>query len=571
MADFTHHTNCTECGSSDGLAVYSDGGGTCFSCGYTSKQLNTEAKPERTTMPKTKKVKLVPKNKIKYKKITRRKISEETCRKYEYGIADIDFIDPDSGDWMTYDTEVANYRDMDGTLVAQKLKTQEDKMFKFPGGNAELLFGAHLWRNKGGKRIVITEGEMDALAVAEAFECKWPVVSIAAGSKSAKECIAHNLEFLESFDEIILWFDSDKAGIEALNECKGLIPSGKLSAIPFDSEHKDASALLMAKGSQAVKNRTYEAKIIKEDGVISGQDLKFEDIYSALKKGMNYPYKELNEKLMGMREEEITLLTAGTGIGKTTIGTEWLYHLLQENPEEKVGMIYLEENSKKTVQRFIALDNNVNLNTLRLNPALISKKNYRASYDKFFAGGKADRVFIYDHFGAVDGRNLINKIKYMHHAKGCNTILIDHITIAVSMSQDQQEETHKAIETLMTTLRMFTNQTGCHIIAIVHLKRKSGDAKSFGDGGTVSITDLKGSSALEQLADNIIAVERNQQAVTEEDKCQAFVRVLKARESGDTGPAGTIFFNKLKGRYSDASEDFGQMDDYEEGEDVEEE
>ena len=34
---FVRHEPCPECTSSDAFAVYSDGGGYCFSCGYHSK------------------------------------------------------------------------------------------------------------------------------------------------------------------------------------------------------------------------------------------------------------------------------------------------------------------------------------------------------------------------------------------------------------------------------------------------------------------------------------------------------------------------------------------------------
>ena len=79
---------------------------------------------------------------------------------------------------------------------------------------------------------------------------------------------------------------------------------------------------------------------------------------------------------------------------------------------------------------------------------------------------------------------------------------------------------------------------------MVHLKRVTG--KSFNDGGQVTLADLRGSGSLEQLSDNVIALERNQQAEgNEKDKSR--LRVLKCRETGDTGEADCLIYNRETG------------------------
>jgi twinkle protein len=62
----------------------------------------------------------------------------------------------------------------------------------------------------------------------------------------------------------------------------------------------------------------------------------------------------------------------------------------------------------------------------------------------------------------------------------------------------------------MTKLRSLAEETGVGIIAIVHLKRAKD--KTFNEGSQISLNDLRGSASLEQLSDNVIALERDQQA-----------------------------------------------------------
>jgi twinkle protein len=66
--------------------------------------------------------------------------------------------------------------------------------------------------------ITITEGEIDALSVSQAFRNKYPVVSVPNGAQSAAKALAENYEYLDKFDKIVLMFDMDKPGREA-SEC----------------------------------------------------------------------------------------------------------------------------------------------------------------------------------------------------------------------------------------------------------------------------------------------------------------------------------------------------------------
>ena len=84
------------------------------------------------------------------------------------------------------------------------------------------MFGMSQWAS-GGKFITVTEGELDALAVAEMFDGKWPVVSIKRGAAAAAKDIKENLEWLETFDKVVICFDNDEKGIAAAKESGMLI------------------------------------------------------------------------------------------------------------------------------------------------------------------------------------------------------------------------------------------------------------------------------------------------------------------------------------------------------------
>jgi twinkle protein len=135
----------------------------------------------------------------------------------------------------------------------------------------------------------------------------------------------------------------------------------------------------------------------------------------------------------------------------------------------------------------------------------------------------------------------------MYLAKVCKVdfIMLDHISIVTSGMESSSEGERKDIDILMTKLASFTQETGVGVVAVVHLKRVNG--KNFNEGGQVSLNDLRGSASLEQLSDNVWAIERDQQADAETSDMMT-VRVLKNREVGDLGETDVLIYNRTTGR-----------------------
>lgn len=553
--EFVNHTSCPDCGGTDCLAVYTNGTGYCWgTCDADGDGFKSKAKMEGRDATD-----FIEKPKTKSKLFTgmleysilkaRGNISKKVCEKYGYGYGNYKLQGRETR------CQIANYYNDKGQVVAQKIR-DKDKNFLFVGdGGSQLLWGKHLWRNKGGKKLVITEGELDALSVAEAYDGKYPVVSLPTGANSVKKSLLANYEWVESFDQVVIWFDSDEAGVKAQEIVKEIFSPEKLWFVPNDPNYKDANEVLINEGRQAVIQRIYEAKEHQEEDVVKGSDIVFEDMMVDIKKGRTLPYPKLQELTMGTRDCELWLWTAGSGIGKSTIVTEVGKAQVDSDKSMVLGCIYLEESTSKTVDRFVALDHDVALKNLRINHSLITNDQAYDTYEKYF---KSNRIHFYKHFGSLSTGKLINKIRYMHKVLGCDTFILDHISIVVSGTNSDEGE-RKQLDIFMTDLRTLIEETGIAIHAIVHLKRVSGK-KSFNEGGQISLNDMRGSGSLEQLSDAVIAVERNQQG---DKNTLAQIRVLKCRETGDTGTADVLDYNKETGRYSVYDGNFEDEGDFE--------
>lgn len=537
-SEFLQHEPCPACGSSDANAVYSDGHKHCFACGaYTPP----EGEPTAQTSGRSKDA-LSLRGEVR--SVVSRGLTEATCQKWQYRV----------GRHNDRPAHFAFYLSDDRKPLAAKVRFP-GKDFMFIGEPKKAgLYGQWLWKT-GGKMLVITEGEIDALTVSQLQGNKWPVVSVPTGAQGASKAIKKELEWVEGFEKVIFMFDMDDPGQEAAKECARLLSPGKafIASLPL----KDANEMHQQGRGSEVISAIWEAKPFRPDGIIFGCDVSLDSLKAGASKGYELPYEDLNEKLGGLRKQELTLLTAGSGIGKSTLAREVAYHLHQKHGLT-IGNVYLEEGLAKTAQGYVAIHNNVALGALRADPTILSDEQWAESH----AAVIQNRMFFYDHFGSLESDHLLSQLRYMAVALGVDFIILDHISIVVSGQESSKEGERKDIDRLMTRLRSLIEETGVGIIAIVHLNQPEG--KPHEEGGRVTLSNLRGSGSLKQLSDNVIALERNQQHADRSDI--STVRVLKNREFGDVGLADILKYHKDTGRLLTAS-DFDLEKDSDDGAD----
>jgi twinkle protein len=385
--------------------------------------------------------------------------------------------------------------------------------------------------------LTITEGEIDALSVSQAQGNKWPVVSVPNGAQGAIKAIEKAFEWVCSFDRVNIWFDNDEPGLKAAREVADILPPGK--AFVVKSDLKDANEYLKAKRVDELVNLIWRAEPHRPDGIISGSEITLDSLRAAVAPGYSLPYPTLSNAIHGLRKRELTLLTAGSGVGKSTLAREIAYHLHQEHGLT-IGNVYLEESKEKTAQGYIAIHNDIPLGILREKPDALSDEDWLRSLSEVVH----TRMYFYDHFGSLDSANLMSKLRYLAVGCKCDFIVLDHISIVVSGQESSSEGERKDIDILMTNLRSLVENTGVGIIAIVHLSKPQG--VSHEEGGRVTLTHLRGSGSLKQLSDNVIAMECDQQG---DRSFESLIRVLKCREFGEgRGEADTLKYDAKIGR-----------------------
>ena len=524
-----------ECGSSDGLSVRENGSAYCFVCAKNFKEKLDGDSMEHTRQVDTPDVgrmgsvfpsSLADIAEYSSYPLGTRKVSRDVVDHFNVRMS----VDEDGKPEAHYYPYTKK-----GTVSAYKIR-KLPKQFGVAGDFKDVELFGQSTPGVGRKRIIITEGELDALAVAQAMYEKsgkiWGAI-VSIPSATGLKNLLDQRDWVNTYSEIVLCFDQDDAGQAAVEKAAKMFPAGKVKVAVLP--RKDASDVLVELGADALDRCIFNAQTWSPAGIVVGEQIW--EQFQARQNVESVPYPDclsgLNEKLKGIRHGEITLFTSGTGSGKSTVIKEIVLDLLAKT-DDKVGLISLEESVGDTAEKFISMQ----LQRPIMDPPPISDEEKRAAFDTVFGD---ERLVLLDHQGSVGDSSLIDKIEYMA-LMGCKYLVLDHITIAVSEGSEGLSG-NEAIDKVMSDLLKITKKHNVWLGLISHL-RKSLGSKSFEEGNLASIDDIKGSGSIKQISFDIIAFARNLVAADEAEKNTINFRVLKSRFTGLTGDAGSAYYNK---------------------------
>ena len=533
-----YHLPCPLCSSSDAVSLNADGSAYCFSCQEYMREYDSEQEPTITNRENETKSFQTQSD---FAEIVDRNIKVDTCKKYGVSVK-IDSMGNITNHYYPY-------HDKQGAKIGTKTRFTKLKEFSIQGNTKNSgLFGEHLFTKN--KYIIITEGELDCLSAYQMFKTdkyETPVVSIKNGITSAVKDVKNSLEWLENnFDNVIINFDNDAQGKEGALKVAELFSPGKCKILNLPEGFKDASDCLTKNKIQAYVKSFWEAKVFAPDGIINANTLFDQITKPTIRSFVQYPFEGLNKITYGIRPAELVTFTAGSGLGKTQVMREIVYHMIKKT-KDNVGLLMLEETPVITSKGLMSLEAN---QRLHLPDVHLSKEEMKTYFDKTVGTG---RVFMFDHFGSNSIDNIVSRVRFLAKGLDCKYIIIDHVSIIVSDQSHGDER--RALDEIMTRLRTLVQETGVAMMVVSHLRRP--DGKGHEEGAATSLSQLRGSAAIGQLSDMVIGLERDAQNDDPDVRNTTKIRVLKNRFAGITGPCCNLKYNVDTGRLDEVqSSDF---------------
>lgn len=536
------------CGSSDGLQVFKDEGGKytgyCFACN------KYEHDPYKDKPPGYKPV--------SFKK-TQEQIDREIAEISTYKTVDL----PSRklrGDSLSYFGIKIGVSEQDGItpgthyypyyrgdeLVAYKVRIIEDKRMWAVGSTKDVsLFGWNQALAAGGKKLFITEGELDAVALYQIFKDKNKgtqyadynpaVVSLANGAGSAVRDLSKVLpEIRKTFKEIVLVFDMDEPGKKAMDDVIKVVPDALCATLPS----KDANQCLIDGRSKACHDAVmFNAQKPKNTRLIYG-----ESIHEASKQrpemGYSWPWKHLTKSTRGIRKGETIYLGAAQKMGKSDVVNTLAAHFIKEHGW-KVFLIKPEEENKRTYKMVAG----------KLVGKFFHDPDVEFDGKSFDEAGKiiSDKLILLNLYQEISWEVVKADIRQAV-SEGCEAVILDPLTnMANGVSAADANVLLQKVAQEAAAMALDLNIV---MILTCHL-RNPDSGLPHERGGEVLSSQFAGSRAMARSCHLMLGLEGNRDPnLSAEERNMRSIVTLEDRNWGENGRF-KLYWNKLNGLFTE--------------------
>lgn len=532
---------CPKCDTSRRYVTYADGHSHCFKCGHREGQAKGD-RPKAEDVPRVTSedaVQPLPGAQGYPELKARGGLKPDTLRKYGYFV----------GGYKGQQAQVSQYYMDAGTVAWQKVRLP-NRVFptirlvdSAPSIADCWLFGRQVYGDRFDRKVIITEGELDALTVAQVLDFRVAVVSVNSGAKAAARNLKANYLWLDRFEEIILWLDDDEEGRAATEECAKLFKVGKVRVARVPG-HKDASEVLQAGKPGDIEAAIYTATAWRPKGIVNARDSDA-DVRASRVKVTRYRWPDQMERLQemtgGMGPGEVVYHVAGTGIGKSSVLREIQHSLIRQGV--KIGVLSFEDPLRDMKLGIMSIEANERL-ALIPEPDPEDTKAINAYDEKMvrihnqvFGGGLVE---LFDPQSAEwSMQAILGYARYCICALDCKVLFIDPLSFVATGIELTVDE-RRVLDKVAADFSKTAIELGAHIQISHHLKRTSGIPHE--EGAPTSLNELRSSGGLANFAMCVIGWERNNQAAGDSFRVTQS-RILKPlRRTGKSGLADVLYY-----------------------------
>lgn len=404
---------------------------------------------------------------------------------------------------------VFEYKDFKGEHIAnkyrpaKKLGEKELKTWFQKGTNLNTLY--NMDKINITEPLVICEGEFDCLSLIEAGYKN--AVSVPTGA-SSEEWIEVCWDWLEQFEEIIVWFDNDDAGKAGASRVASRLPNNSVK-ITACKTCNDINELLFREGAKSIMDTLKEAQEIEIPNVITMDKVENFDVYKAEKIKSGIPF--LDKSIYGFIMGSLVVITGYNGGGKSTLVNQMC--IAEPLSQGFKSFVFSPELNQAMFKSWLhkTIANPVDLKEY-------STMDGTVYYQVTEQGNKAIEEWIADKFylyNSIDNSEdtLLKTMEIMAKRKGVRCFVVDNLT-KVELNNASDFNLNTPQKKFTDRLKAFAVKYKAVVYLIAHPKKPNEkDAK-------LTKWDISGTADISNLADYVLGIHRATQK--EKDAYEAY-------------------------------------------------
>ncbi len=267
-------------------------------------------------------------------------------------------------------------------------------------------------------------------------------------------------------------------------------------------------------------------------------------------RGVPSGFKDLDAKLAGFQKSDLIILAARPSVGKTSLALDIARNaaILHNIP---VGIFSLEMSSQQLVDRMLAAQSRVDSWKIRTGHGLLEPDfaQIRTGLDEL---SKA-QIYIDDQPGSniLKMRSVARRLK---NEKGLGLIIVDYLQLMVPTNTRASDSMVQQVTEISRSLKNLARELEIPVLALSQLSRAVEQR-----GGKPRLSDLRDSGSIEQDADVVMFIHREDRSNPDAPKTNIAEIMIEKHRNGPTGKIDLYFDDKRTCYLSMEKSDFGDV------------
>lgn len=250
-------------------------------------------------------------------------------------------------------------------------------------------------------------------------------------------------------------------------------------------------------------------------------------------RGIPTGFRDLDNILSGLQQSDLIILAARPSVGKTTLALD-IARMSAVQHGKSVVIFSLEMSSQQLVDRMLSAESRVNAWNLRTG-RLSSDREFSQLRDSLDKLSKAP-IYIDDQPG-----NSIVRMKALSRRlkaeKGVDLIIVDYLQL-MNTSKSYDSMVNQVTE-ISRSLKGLAKELNVPVIALSQLSRAVESR-----GGKPRLSDLRDSGSIEEDADVVMFIHREDKGKDESEKTNIAEILIEKHRNGPTGKVELYFDEK---------------------------
>ena len=267
-------------------------------------------------------------------------------------------------------------------------------------------------------------------------------------------------------------------------------------------------------------------------------------------RGLPTGFPELDNKLSGLQKSDLIILAARPSMGKTALALD-IARQTAVNHQNTVGVFSLEMSSQQLVDRMLASEARVDAWKLRTGRLSVETEfeQIRDSLDRL---SKAP-IFIDDQPGSniLKMRSVARRLK---SEKKLSLIIVDYLQLMIPTNARASDNMVQQVTEISRSLKTLARELDIPVLALSQLSRAVEQR-----GGKPRLSDLRDSGSIEQDADVVMFIHREDKYKENSEKPNIAEILIEKHRNGPTGKVELYFDDKKATFLSVDKSDFGDL------------